>query len=143
MAELLIQPEQKQWIPLPHYLLINGQMVGMMRGKGAVHVLLADGNYDVTIRSAYKWIESTVQLKIRKDETICLTFGDREKLWNWLFNLDLILWCIKRFIHIGEPWSTIYEVVSNGFFAVWLLRIWIIRKHYFKLTIREQVGPKT
>jgi hypothetical protein len=82
LAELLIQPEQKQWIPLPHYLLINGQMVGMMRGKGAVHVHLADGSYDVTIRSAYKWIESTVQLKIRKDETICLTFGDREKLWN-------------------------------------------------------------
>jgi hypothetical protein len=40
---------------------------------------------------------------------------------------------------VPEPWGTIYEMVSNGFFAVWLLRIWIIRKSYFNI---EEKQPK-
>ena len=55
---LLIKPERKQWIPLPHYLLINGQMLGLMRGNDSVRVALPAGDYGVTIRSAYKFIES-------------------------------------------------------------------------------------
>jgi len=34
-----------------------------------------------------------------------------------LFNVDLILWAAKRFVNIGEPWDTVYEVASNGFFC--------------------------
>ena len=119
---LLIKPERKQWIPLLHYLLINGQMLGLMRGN--------DG---VTIRSAYKFIESTAQVHIAEGETLTLTFGDRECWWNWLFNLDLVLWLIKWFFDFGNYWDTVYEVASNGFFVLWLLRIWIIRKHYFQI----------
>ena len=77
---LLIKPERKQWIPLPHYLLINGQMLGLMRGNDSVRVALPAGDYGVTIRSAYKFIESTAQVHIAEGETLTLTFGDREGL---------------------------------------------------------------
>ena len=87
----------------------------------------------VTIRSAYKFIESTAQVHIAEGETLTLTFGDRECWWNWLFNLDLVLWLIKWFFDFGNYWDTVYEVASNGFFVLWLLRIWIIRKHYFQI----------
>ena len=75
---LLIKPERKQWIPLLHYLLINGQMLGLMRGNDSVRVALPAGDYGVTIRSAYKFIESTAQVHIAEGETLTLTFGDRE-----------------------------------------------------------------
>ena len=114
---MLIKPERKQRIPLPHYLLINGQMLGLMRGNDNV-----------------RFIESTAQVHISEGETLTLTFGDRERWWNWLFNLDLMLWLFKWFFDFGNYWDIVYEVASNGFFFLWLLRIWIIRKHYFRMT---------
>ena len=131
---LLIKPERKQRIPLPYYLLINGQMLGLMRGNDNVRVALPEGDYAVTVRSAYKFIESTAQVHIAEGETLTLTFGDRERWWNWLFNLDLMLWFLKWFFDFGNYWDTVYEIASNGFFFLWLLRIWIIRKHYFRMT---------
>lgn len=134
MALLMISPKRKQIINLPHYLLINGQLLGLMKSE-PVNIQLPTGNYEITIRSAYKFIESTITVQIGEEESKKVVFSDRENFWNWLFNLDLVLWLIKRFITIPEPWGSIYEIVSNGFFAIWLLRIWIIRKRYFKLEI--------
>ena len=132
---LTIRPQRRQTIPLPHYLLVNGQLLGIMRGNDAVRVTLPPGDYAVTIRSAYKFIESTAQVHVAAGQAPTLLWGDRERWWNWLFNIDLVLWTVKRFVDFGEPWDTIYEVLSNGFFALWLLRIWMIRKHYFKLSV--------
>lgn len=67
-------------------------------------------------------------------------FSDRDRAWNRLFNIDLVLWILKRLLHVPEPWGTIYEIVSNGFFIVWLLRIWIIRKHYFDISVSRADG---
>ena len=64
-----------------------------------------------------------------------LEFGDREKLWDIIFWVDMILWLVKRLINLPEPWGLIYEILSNGFFAVWLMRVWIIRKKYFKVEV--------
>lgn len=134
MALLTISPKRKQIINIPHYLLINDQLLGLMKSE-PVNIQLPTGNYEIIIRSAYKFIESTITVQIGEEESKKVVFSDREKFWNWLFNLDLVLWLIKRFITIPNPWGGIYEIVSNGFFAIWLLRIWIIRKRYFKLEI--------
>lgn len=134
MELLTISPKRKQIINIPHYLLINGQLLGVMKGE-PINIQLPAGNYEVTIRSIYKYIESTIAVRVGDNESKKIVFSDREKFWNWLFNLDFVLWIIKRFITIPEPWDSVYEIVSNGFFAIWLLRIWIIRKRYFKLEI--------
>ena len=118
---------------VPHYILINGQLLGIMKGKEA-HISLPSGRYVLTIRSMYKFIESSATVDISEGETRHITFTDRDKVWNCLFNADLILWIIKRIMHVPEPWGTVYEIVSNGFFVIWLLRIWIIRKHYFAIS---------
>lgn len=117
---------------IPHYLLINGQMLGIVKG-GEVHINVLPGIYKITIRSMYKIIEGSAEVYVPINETKRLTFSDKDKIWNWLFNTDLILWILKRIIHVPEPWGTIYEIVSNGFFVIWLLRIWIIRKRYFAI----------
>lgn len=117
---------------LPHYVLIDGHLLGLVKGK-SVEINLPAGSYRLTIRSMYRFIEGSRHVEVRDGETLHLSFGDRERLWNWLFNLDLVLWIVKRIIHVPEPWGTVYEVVSNGFFALWIIRLWIIRKRYFAL----------
>jgi hypothetical protein len=131
-SQLIISPKGKLMAMIPHYLLINDQLLGAFKGKEA-HINLPPGRYKVTIRSLYKFIESTIDVYIPIGESKRLTFTDRDKVWNWLFNIDLVLWLLKRILHVPEPWGTIYEIVSNGFFAIWLLRICIIRKHYFAI----------
>ena len=102
MALLTISSKRKQLVNLPHYLLIDGQLLGLMKGK-PVNIQLPAGNYKITVRSAYKFIESTISVWIGDEECKKVVFSDREKFWNWLFNLDLVLWLIKRFITIPAP----------------------------------------
>lgn len=135
-SQLIISPKGKLMAMRPHYLLINDQLLGVFKGNEA-HVNLPPGRYKVTIRSMYKFIESSADIYIPIGESKCLTFTDKDKIWNWLFNIDLILWFLKRILHVPEPWGTIFEMVSNGFSAVWLLRIWIIRKIYFNIEEKQ------
>lgn len=135
-SQIIISPEGRLMAMLPHYLIISrtggGRLQGVIKGK-ETRISLPQGKYTVTIRSMYKFIESTVDVSVPANATRHLTFADRDKIWNRLFNIDLALWVMKRILHVPEPWDTVYEIVSNGFFAVWLLRIWIIRKHYFEI----------
>lgn len=132
MSQIIITPNGKLMGMIPHYLLINDQVLGIVKGKD-VRINIPSGRYKITIRSMYKFIEGSAEVYVPINETKRLTFSDKDKIWNWLFNVDLILWIIKRIIHVPEPWGTVYEIVSNGFFVIWLLRIWIIRKHYFAI----------
>lgn len=132
MSQIIITPKSKLMGMIPHYLLINDQKLGIVNGR-EVLINIPSGRYKITIRSMYKFIEGSAEVYVPINETLRLSFSDKDKIWNWLFNIDLILWILKRIIHVPEPWGTIYEIVSNGFFAVWLLRIWIIRKRYFAI----------
>lgn len=134
MSELIITTK-KQILPLPHYLAINDEVLGIIKDK-PVDIRLPEGEWKVTIRSMYRFIEGSTVVDVHDGAVTHISFSDRERWWNWLFNIDLILWVLKFFFTIPEPWDTIYEIVSNGFFAIWLLRLWIIRKRYFKFKIK-------
>lgn len=138
MAELIISPKQRR-LAMPHIIKINHRVLGIVKGQD-VHVQMPAGTYTIGVQSGLRFIESEVQTHIYEQAENRLVFSDRERWWNMLFNIDLALWLIKRFVHIGEPWNTVYEVVSNGFFAVWMLRVWMIRKRYFKLEVTQKFG---
>lgn len=136
MARLTIFPT-KSWIALPHIIELNGQVLGVMK-KQVVHINLPAGNYRLTIRSMYKFIETSVTVTLPCENShMQVEFGDHEKLWNILFNIDLVLWIVKRFVDFGTPWDFMYELVSNGFFVIWLVRLWLVRKRYFKFRISK------
>ena len=103
-SQLIISPKGKLMAMRPHYLLINDQLLGVFKGNEA-HVNLPPGRYKVTIRSMYKFIESSADVYIPIRESKCLTFTDKDKIWNRLFNIDLILWFLKRILHVPEPWE--------------------------------------
>lgn len=140
VAQIVVAPRGRFMSMIPHYVLINGQLLGMVKG-GEARIAVPPGSYALTLRSLYRFIEATVQVTIGPGQTARVTFGDRERLWNWLFNLDLVLWLLKRVVHVPEPWGTVYEVASNGFFIIWLLRVWLIRKRYFALQVTRESTP--
>lgn len=65
------------------------------------------------------------QTKSTEQQT--LMFRDREMLWNILFDIDLLLWIVSLFVTL----PTIYKILSDTFFVIWLLRLILIRKRYY------------
>ena len=58
-------------------------------------------------------------------------FHDRERLWNVLFDLDLVVWVVSWFVAMPP----FYKILSDVFFAVWLVRLVLIRKKYYKIKL--------
>ena len=120
---------------VPHKLLIDGRFVGIMKDR-RVSIEMPMGEYEITIQSMIPFISASqrVAMPLRGETT--LEFADREKWWDVLFVVDVVLWIVKRFLHLAAPWTWIYEVFTNGYFLLWLLYEWKIRNHYFKFQVR-------
>ena len=57
MATLIIKDRHSGKLALPHYLLINDNVVGVMKGEARVTVPAT--TFKVTVRSSIKFIESS------------------------------------------------------------------------------------
>lgn len=138
MALLTLHRKQRFKVAIPYWVFIDGQPVGMMRSRD-VGIDLPEGSYNLAVKivlGLWKWRfdiggDTIVTLSEQLPTRVRIT--DRERWWNLLFDLDLIIWIACMFIELPEPWNVIYHVLSEGFFAIWILRILIIRKRYFKL----------
>lgn len=118
---------------LPHKILIGGQLIGLMRTP-CVHINIPQGMYEVTIQSVFPFIKTSAVVKINEGVDNVLEFEDKEKYWDILFSVDMLLWIASLFIKLQKPYSTIYHIISEGLFAIWLIHIIVIRKRYFKIT---------
>ena len=125
-------------LSIPYWVFINEQPIGIMQGK-EVSIELPSAQFDLSIKilfRLFKW-----QFSIGGKRKVCLSEGehlhlmiiDKERWWNILFDIDLVLWLAKIFFELPHPWNIVYEVVSNGFFDLWLARIWFIRDRYFQI----------
>lgn len=72
---------------------------------------------------------------VQKRGKVRLEFSDREQVWDALFVVDVVLWVVKRFLHLASPSTWLYEVFTNGYFVLWLIYEWRIRNHYFKFEL--------
>ena len=141
MALLTLHRKQRFKVAIPYWVFIDGQPVGMMRSSD-VGIDLPEGSYNLAVKillGLWKWRfdiggDTIVTLSEQLPTRVRIT--DRERWWNLLFDLDLIIWIACMFIELPESWNVIYHVLSEGFFAIWILRILIIRKRYFKLKPR-------
>lgn len=126
---------------LPHLLFIDGLYAGTMRAD-TYQLQLPSGSYQVRVqfggciplghsgRSIDLSVSST-HPKVEVHRSATLTFHDRERIWNLLFDVDLILWLVSLFL----PLPRLYKILSDLFFVVWLVRLILIRKHYYKVTV--------
>ena len=125
---------------LPHAVLINGFFAGMMRDHD-LRVETPPGTYSLKVqfggplrlgksgKSIDLSLSSTAQVEIPQNGEVLCTFHDRERLWNILFDIDLVLWIVSWFVTMPP----LYKILSDVFFAIWLVRLVVIRKRYYKI----------
>ena len=123
---------------LPHKILIGGQFIGLMR-MPSVRIDIPQDLYEVTIKSIFPFIKTAAIVKIEEGVDNVLEFEDKEKYWDMVFSLDMVLWIASMFIELQKPYSTIYHIVSEGLFAIWLIHIIVIRNKYFKISTYHKV----
>ena len=113
--------------------------MGLMQGK-EVKIELPKGVYSLGVRFCVplgKWqpgVQAEHKVVVGEGEHVVVEFTSRERLWNLLFDIDLMLWVLNIFITLPSPWGTVYDVVSNGFFLLWAIHVWTIRTRFFTFT---------
>ena len=153
MATLLIkESSERSLMRLPHLIELNGQTIGVLGavGKDAykemlrpnlppriARIALPAGHYTLCIRSLFRWFYATAELQVEEGRQTIVTFADKEKYWDWVFWIDMAAWLLKLILHLGRPWSIIYEIVSDGLLLVWLIHEIAIRKTYFKIQVEK------
>jgi hypothetical protein len=147
MARLVISQKKKGKfnLALPHYILINGKNIGLMNTL-TVTLEVPPATFEVRIQSMFKWFYSSAVITTHDETDTFIEFTDREKWWDALFVVDIILWCIKGLFHLAAPWTWIYEIFTNGYFVAWIVYEWVIRKKYFRMEVYSkpaQIKPET
>lgn len=89
-------------------------------------------------RSIDMSLSSTMPVEVPRAGDVVCEFHDRERLWNILFDIDLIAWVVSWFVTMPP----IYKIISDAFFAVWLVRLVLIRKRYYKIRIIDKNDSK-
>ena len=138
MAILTLHRKQRTKLALPYWVFVNGQAVGIMRTP-EVSIMLPEGTFTIAVRLMFGVAKCSFGIGGERTITISdapthIGISDRERWWNILFDIDLVVWLVGCFIDFPEPWNMVYHILSEGFFAIWMLRIFILRKRYFILT---------
>ena len=117
---------------------VNGQPIGMMRGE-SVSIEMPEGTYNIAVKlmfQLWRWrfgIGGDRIVSVVEELPTSLEITDRERLWNILFDIDLVIWVASFFFTLPSPWNIVYHALSDGFFAVWIVRLIIMRNRYYKL----------
>lgn len=127
---------------LPHVVFLDGLYAGMLKDDRLL-INAPRGNYDLKVqfggrvligksgKSIDISVSSTKQIEVSGIGDVEYVFHDRERIWNILFDIDLIVWVVSWFVTMPP----LYKIISDIFFAVWIVRLIIIRKRYYKIQL--------
>ena len=143
MPILTIRHKRHWYEPkLPHAVFVNGYFAGMVKDVD-LRIEIPAGSYSLKVqfggliplgksgKNLDLSVSSTAQVEVPQEGDLLCEFHDRERLWNILFDIDLILWVVSWFVTM----PLLYKILSDVFFVIWLARLVMIRKRYYKLAI--------
>lgn len=140
MSQLTIQQKHVfLGLSVPHMILIDGKSIGVMKGRSVV-LDIPSGQYDITIQSMFPFISGTQNIQIPFRGHTTLAFSERDGWMEPIFTLDIFLSILKLFVSFPSPWNWIYEIITNGYFILWLVWVWCIRKRYFRIHVAQTTG---
>lgn len=125
---------------LPLWVFVNGQPIGLMRKESAT-LTIPEGSYNLSVKllfQIWKWrlgIGGDNLITVAEDVPTHIEITDKERLWNILFDIDLVVWLASLFFTLPYPWNIVYHILSDGFFLIWIIRIILIRNRYFLLKV--------
>lgn len=138
MPVLKIVYEKSKLMPnIPHKVYVNNVPVGMMSGDEVSVQFPSDGMYHVRIQSLIPFISGSAVCNVESNVRNVLRFKDREKIWDMLFGVDIVLWILSLILTFPHPWNIVYEVFTNGYFVFWIVYEYAIRKKYFKFCFEK------
>ena len=143
MPTLTIHHNRHWYEPkLPHAVFINGLYVGMMKDHD-LRIEIPAGSYSLKVqfggliplgksgKSLDLSVSSTAQVEVPQEGDVLCEFHDCERLWNILFDIDLVLWVVSWFVTLPP----LYKILSDAFFVIWLVRLVVIRKKYYRINV--------
>jgi len=136
----IIQHKSKLMPNIPHRIWLNDQLVGIMQ-KPEVLFKLPSGTFKLTIQSMIPFIYSSTLVHVSEETVHHVIYSDREKWWDILFWIDVVLWCADFFFTLPAPYNICYQIFTNGYFVVWMAYEWWIRKRYFKIEQFDKPVP--
>ena len=128
---------------LPHAVFLDGLFAGMVGKDDRLLLNAPRGSYDLRVqfggrvpigksgKSIDISVSSTKQIEVPYIGDVEYVFHDRERLWNILFDIDLIAWVVSWFVTMPP----VYKIISDAFFAVWLVHLVLIRKRYYNIKL--------
>jgi hypothetical protein len=126
---------------LPHAVFLDGLFAGMLKDDQLL-LEAPSGSYNLRVQFGGRLplgksgksidisVSSTQQIEVPRKGNVECSFHDRERLWNILFDIDLLVWVVSWFVAMPP----LYKILSDAFFALWLVRLILIRKKYYKIT---------
>lgn len=129
---------------LPHTVFLDGLFAGVVGKDDRLRLNAPRGNYELKVqfggrvpigksgKSIDFSLSSTKQIEVPASGDVECLFHNRERLWNLLFDIDLIAWVVSWFVEMPP----IYKIISDAFFLLWLVRLVLIRKKYYKIEIK-------
>ena len=143
MPTLTIHHNRHWYEPkLPHAVFVNGYYVGMVKDSD-LRIEIPASSYSLKVqfggliplgksgKSLDLSVSSTAQVEVPQEGDVLCEFHDRERLWNILFDIDLVLWVVSWFVTLPP----LYKILSDVFFAIWLVRLVVIRKKYYRINV--------
>ena len=123
---------------MPRKVFINGQLVAVLNVP-QLRVTLPPGAYEVRIQSPFPYFSASRRVTVRVGLDCHLSFSSRERVWDILFSIDLLLCAFHFFVEFPAPWDWIYTLSTNAFFVIWLVYEWMIRNQYYRIDCHELV----
>lgn len=117
---------------MPHKIFFDGRLLGIMQKKEIRIEGIPVGTHKVKIQSMIPFISTEADIKVGEGENR-ITFHDREKFWDWLFTIDLIMVIVQWIVTLPTGIKTYYNIATDAIFAIWLAYEWLNRKKYFKI----------
>lgn len=128
---------------LPHAVFLDGLYAGMLKND-TLCLAVPRGSYELKVQCGGRLpigrngksidlsLSSTKRIEVPRSGDVEYLFHDRERIWNVLFDIDLIAWMVSWFVTLPP----LYRILSDAFFAIWLLRLVLIRKKYYRIHAR-------
>lgn len=133
MARLkLIQKRAKFSLNIPHKILINNVFIGIMKTR-EINIEMPPGHFKITIQSMFPFISAEKEIQVEEGVDNILSFWDREKWWDLLLVIDIIMWVLQLFLTLPQEIDRAYNIFTYGIFILWLIYEWVIRKKYFRM----------
>ena len=119
-------------IALPHKIFFDDRLLGIMQKK-KIHIEgIPVGEHKVKIQSMIPFISTETKVQVSEGDNK-ITFHDREKFWDWLFTIDLLMVIVQWIVTLPTNIKTYYNITADVIFVIWLAYEWLNRKKYFRI----------